>query len=184
VYGTAFLFGFLFAPTDAVWSAIARLRWPALSVAVAIFGSLLALRWHQTPGVPASTALQVYGATAYGCYQWFCIVAVLGFAQRWLNRESPARRYLTDAVFPYYIVHQTAIILIGHELKGLGLAAWLEVAIVIGGTVMACAATYEVVRRIPVLRPLFGLRLVLAAKPNQNPIPRVSRQARAVEAES
>jgi hypothetical protein len=117
VYGTAFLFGFLFAPTEAVWSAIARLRSPALSLAVAIFGSLLVLHWVQTPGVPASTAAKVYGATACGGYQWFCMVAVLGFARCWLNRESPARRYLTDAVFPYYIVHQTAIILIAHGLK-------------------------------------------------------------------
>jgi len=61
-------------------------------------------------------ALKIYAGIAYGCYQWFCIVAVLGFARRWLNRDSAARRYLTDAVFPYYIVHQTAIILIAHAL--------------------------------------------------------------------
>ena len=60
---------------------------------------------------------------AYGCYQWCCIVVVLGFARRWLNRDFAVRRYLTDAVFPYYIVHQTAIILIAHQLKGLGLSA-------------------------------------------------------------
>ena len=184
VYGTAFLFGFLSAPTEAVWSAIARLRWPALSLAVAIFGSLLALHWAQTPGEPASLAVKAYGATAYGCYQWFCIVAVLGFARRWLNRESPARRYLTDAVFPYYIVHQTAIILVAHTLKGVGLPAALEAAIVIGGTIMACAATYEVVRRIAVLRPLFGLRWESAARPGQNRGLGVSRPACAVEVES
>jgi hypothetical protein len=183
VYGTAFLFGILFAPTEAVWSAIVRLRWPAFSLAVAIFASLLALHWVQTPGVPVSMAVKAYGAVAYGGYQWFCMVAVLGFARLWLNRESPARRYLTDAVFPYYIVHQTAIILIAHGLKGLGLPAALEAAIVIGGTVLACAATYEVVRRIPVLRPLFGLRAGSAAHPGQNRILGGS-QVRAVEAES
>ena len=158
VFGTAFLFGFLFAKAGGVWSAIARLRWPALSLAVAIFASFLVLRGYQTPGAPVSMAVRVYGAMAYGGYQWFCIVVVLGFAQRWLNRDSPARCYLTEAVFPYYIVHQTAIILIAHQLKGLGLSAGLEAAIVIGGTAMTCAATYEMVRRIRLLRPLFGLR--------------------------
>jgi hypothetical protein len=44
---------------------------------------------------------------AYGFYQWLCIVAVLGFARRWLTADSAARRYLTDAIFPYYIEHQT-----------------------------------------------------------------------------
>jgi hypothetical protein len=106
--------------------------------------------------------LKIYADVAYGCYQWFCIVAVLGSAQRWLKGDSPARRYLTDAVFPYYIVHQTAIILIAHELKPFDLPAGLEASIVIGGTVAACALTYEIVRRIGLLRPLFGLRPALA----------------------
>jgi hypothetical protein len=183
VYGSVFLFGFLVARADGVWSAVARLRWLALALSVALFTSFLVLRSSHVSGAEIPVAWKVYGATAYGCYQWFCIVAVLGFARRWLNRESSARRYLTDAVFPYYIVHQTAIILIAHGLKGLGLPAALEAAIVIGGTVLACAATYEVVRRIPLLRPLFGLRSGSAAHPGPNRILGVS-QARAVEAES
>jgi len=72
--------------------------------------------------------------------------------------DSPVRRYLTDAIFPYYIVHQTAIIMIAHELHGRDLPAWLEASIVITGTLIACVLTYEIVRRIAVLRPLFGLR--------------------------
>jgi hypothetical protein len=38
------------------------------------------------------------------------------FAGRRLN-NSPPPRYLTNAVFPYYIVHQTTIILIARALK-------------------------------------------------------------------
>jgi len=41
------------------------------------------------------------------------------------------RRYLTDAIFPFYIVHQTAIIMIAHQLHGWDLPAWLEAGIVI-----------------------------------------------------
>jgi len=85
--------------------------------------------------------------------------AVLGFARRWLTADSAARRYLTDAIFPYYIVHQTAIIMIAHALRGQGLPAWLEAGIVISGTIAACVATYEIVRRVTILRPLFGLRI-------------------------
>jgi len=39
-------------------------------------------------------------------------------ARRWLTADSAARKYLTDAIFPYYSVHQTAIIMIAHELHG------------------------------------------------------------------
>jgi hypothetical protein len=161
LYATVFLFGVLVARAEGVWFAITRFRWLALALAAAIFASGLVLRHFYTPGQPLPLALKIYAGIAYGCYQWFCIVAVLGFARRWLNRDSAARRYLTDAVFPYYIVHQTAIILIAHELKGLDSPTWVEATLVIGGTLLSCVATYEIVRRVRVLRPLFGLRLDL-----------------------
>jgi peptidoglycan/LPS O-acetylase OafA/YrhL len=59
-------------------------------------------------------------------------------------------------------VHQTAIIMIAHALQGSDLPAWLEAGIVIAGTIGACMLTYEFVRRVPILRPLFGLRAVSA----------------------
>jgi hypothetical protein len=157
-YGTVFLFGFLVARANSVWFAFSRFRWHAVVAAAAIFVSGLVLRHPYGPGQPLPLALKIYAGIAYGCYQWLCIVAVLGFARRWLNRDGAARRYLTDAVFPYYIVHQTAIILIAHQLRGLGLPASIEAAIVVSGTLASCAATYEIVRRVGMLRPLFGLK--------------------------
>ena len=176
LYGSLFLFGFLVARADAVWTAMSRLRWHALALAAAAFACFLLLR--RLPA-PVGTAPWVGSGLAYGCYQWCAIVVVLGFARRWLNRDSAVRRYLTDAVFPYYIVHQTAIILIAHQLKGLGLSAALEAMIVIGGTALACVVSYELVRRIGMLRPLFGLRA--ASAPPHGPGP---RPGRAIEAES
>jgi hypothetical protein len=158
LYGSVFLLGFLVAVSDSVWIAITRFRWPALLGAATLFISGLVLRPLYPFGQPMPLALKIYGGIAYGCYQWFCIVAVLGFARRRLNWDGPARRYLTDAVFPYYMVHQTAIILIAHGLKGLGLPASIEAGIVISGTLASCVVSYEMVRRIGVLRPLFGLK--------------------------
>jgi surface polysaccharide O-acyltransferase-like enzyme len=159
LYATVFLLGFLLARAETFWAAIERQRWLALSLAAALFISFLLLRSNREAGMPASLSLRLYGGSVYGCYQWLCIVAVLGFARRWLTADSPARRYLTDAIFPYYIIHQTAIVMIAHELRGRDLPAWLEATIVIAGTFAACALTYEVVRRIALLRPLFGLRI-------------------------
>jgi Acyltransferase family len=171
VYATAFLLGFVLARADVFWEAIESQRWRALSLAAALFISFLLLRWTREAAASPSLLLTLYRGTAYGCYQWLCIVAVLGFARRWLTADSPVRRYLTDAIFPYYIVHQTAIIMIAHELGGRDLPAWLEASIVIAGTLATCALTYEIVRRIAVLRPLFGLRL-------SGPGPTVPRDAR------
>ena len=50
--------------------------------------------------------------------------ALFGYARRYIRRGSPLLTMLTEAVFPFYIVHQTAIVLAGHWLKPLGLPSW------------------------------------------------------------
>jgi hypothetical protein len=162
LYATVFLLGFLLAHAQPFWDAIERQRWLALSFAAVFFLCFLMLRWTSDAGAPPSLLPRLYGGIAYGSYQWLCLVAVLGFARRWLTADSAVRRYLTDAVFPYYIVHQTAIIMIAHALRGGDLPAWLEASLVIAGTVAACVLTYEIVRRVAILRPLFGLRAALS----------------------
>ena len=66
--------------------------------------------------------------------------------------------YLTLAVFPYYIVHQTVIVVAGHHLARTGLPQGLEAALLIALTLAACGLTYEIVRRVPQLRRWFGLK--------------------------
>jgi hypothetical protein len=155
LFASVFLLGFLLAHTSTFWNAVERQRWIALVLAITLYTSWISLRQVASGGLP----LRIYAGFAYGFYQWLCIVAVLGFARRWLNRDSAARRYLTDAIFPYYIVHQTAIIMIAHALRGSGISAGLEAGVIIGGTAAACVATYEIARRVSWLRPLFGLKL-------------------------
>jgi acyltransferase-like protein len=158
LFAAVFLLGFLLALAASFWEAVERQRWIALIFALAVFASWLFLRSVRDGGMP----LRLYAGFAYGFYQWLCIVAVLGFARRWLTKDSAARRYLTDAIFPYYIVHQTAIIMIAHGLRGSGLSAGFEAAVIIGGTAATCIATYEIVRRVGWLRPLFGLKVEAA----------------------
>lgn len=155
-YASAFLIGFLLARQDSFWRDIERRRWVALLFAAASFTVFVLV---YVGVLPRSPMLRWFAGSAYGCYQWLAMAAVLGFARRHLTADGPVRRYLTDAMFPYYIVHQTAIIVIAHLLKGSSLSAASEATLVILGTALTCAATYEIVRRIGWLRPLFGLRM-------------------------
>jgi hypothetical protein len=46
--------------------------------------------------------------------QWSRILALLGFAWRWLTRSTPARRYVDEAVFSFYIARQITIVATDH----------------------------------------------------------------------
>ena len=67
------------------------------------------------------------------------------------------RRVLTQAIFPFYLIHQTIIVVAGHYLDELQLALWLEAPLLIGVTALGCWLFYDLGRRVPPLRVWIGL---------------------------
>jgi peptidoglycan/LPS O-acetylase OafA/YrhL len=158
VYAPIFVLGFALAGTHAPWVALERVRWHALGLAVLGWAALVAYMGSYSNGsdVPPE-ALRIIIRVVYAAQQWFAIVAVLGFARRHLNRDNAARRYLTAAVFPVYILHQTVIIVVAHALERAGLYPATEGVLLVLVTAALCFLGYEAIRRVGVLRPLFGL---------------------------
>lgn len=153
---TILLYGYLVAKNPTFWRIVDKAFGIAAMVAILLGGLLLAARLGWT-GLPRDETLRsaVYIGRVF--YAWAVIVALLGLAHGWLDRSSAVLRYLTDAVFPYYILHQTIIVVLGYRLIPYRLPAVIEAAIIIGVTVAGCILGYEVIRRVQLLRPLFGL---------------------------
>lgn len=160
VYLTLFTAGVLLARQEGFWQTVQALRKHALGIALACWAWLV-WYWLMADHDQHSTALMDVirpgERVLYALCQWCAIVAACGFARRHLNTDGPARRYLTLAVFPVYILHQTLIVTLGHKLQPFGLAPAVEGPLIIALTLALCFGSYEAIRRTPVLRPLFGL---------------------------
>jgi glucans biosynthesis protein C len=158
-YLAMFMLGAVLARTPGIWQEMVKQRWPALAWALVAWLLLMQAPWlaHE-----AQLPMRSIGPWAYSVQQWCAIVAAIGFAQRHLNRDGPARRYLTEAVFPVYILHQTVILLLAHSFAPLALNPVLEGSLLVGLTFALSFAGFEMVRRVNWLRQLFGM----AAKAN------------------
>jgi len=165
-YFTVFLFGYLIAHQAPVWDAMARARRTALVLWLGCWAVLVAA--HVVAGGPPAWLRPILHM-AWGLAQWSAIVAVLGFARQWAPGDGPVLRYLVPAVFPVYILHQTAIVLAAWQLRPLALAPAFEGPLLVVLTFASCLGGYELIRRIPVLRPLFGLRRQPAGQRTGNP---------------
>jgi hypothetical protein len=84
-------------------------------------------------------------------------LALFGYAKQHLNRPSRALTYFSEAVLPYYIVHQTVIIVAAYNLSTLHWPVALEASFIVLATVTACWISFELIRRAKLLRMLFGL---------------------------
>jgi surface polysaccharide O-acyltransferase-like enzyme len=159
-YLPVFLLGALMARVPGFWPRVAALRWTCLALALA--GWALFMLWialDDAGGIDGTRwELLVHPMRAdYALLAWCAILAACGFAQRHLDRDGPARRYLTDAVFPVYILHQTLIVVLAHALKPLHRPPGLEAVLLVVLVTVLSFAGFEIVRRVPLLRPLFGL---------------------------
>lgn len=151
----AFLFGFSIVGRESLWRTMERYRWIALALAVVALPIMMVQVWH--PGARAFWG--VPKAAVYGIDQWAVIVAILGFGYRHLrDRGGPALNYLTQATFPLYLAHQTVLVAAVWIIRPANLPAPVELLSLIAVTFVGSLAIYEVVRRIPAIRPLWGLK--------------------------
>lgn len=162
-----FLWGFAVASNRGFLDLITRRRREFLIVGIAVAAIFFAARamaltqqWPYTPQLLFSSVVSGYFGMAW-------IFALVGYARALVHQSSPALRYATEAVYPFYIVHQTVLIAIGYYVIGWSAPWLLKFFIVAAGTFTGSWLIYEVIRRVQILRPLFGLRLQSASRPVQ-----------------
>ncbi len=177
-----FVQGYLLARRERFWQLAVQLRWLTLVAALVAIGTELGIRYAsiqgQTAQLGAPLAALPWEAiehSARAAYTWLALLTILGWARLRLNRPFRWLPYCTEAVFPWYILHQSLIIVTLYWLMPLHLNAWLEPALVIAATVTGCLALHEfAIRRVRWLRPLFGLRARRprpASKTDSAPVP-------------
>jgi surface polysaccharide O-acyltransferase-like enzyme len=160
-YLPIFLLGLVIARSDAVWDAFHRQRWRALALAATAYGFIV---WYFNFSPfgehhPIPDALRELQRGMWALMQWSSISAILGFARGIAFQDGPVLRYLREAVFPIYILHQTVIIVVAWQFRPLELRPVIEGPLLAGLTLLICLVGVEIVRRVRWLRPLFGMTL-------------------------
>lgn len=151
----AFLFGFFAVRQASIWKDLERFRWIGLGVAAVALPLMMLQVAHPGGGayggIPRNTVVAID--------QWAVITALLGFASLHLrNKTGPVLSYLNDAVFTLYLAHQTVLVCAIWFVRPANLPVWAEAPLLAAITWGASLLVYEVVRRIPLLRPIWGLR--------------------------
>jgi len=161
-----FLGGFMAARWQRGWELLVRGR--RLTLALAVLGLCLELgiralaRLPHVGDVDAWVLALPWGQTeriGRALYTWCMLLALFGWARVLLSRPWPGQGYCREAVFSWYILHQTLLIALLYALRPLQLGPWLEPALLVAGTISGCLLIHELlIRRVRWLRPLFGLR--------------------------
>lgn len=157
-YFGSFLFGVLLRNSEPLHRAIAR-QWrqaAALAVAGWMGLAIFELEW---PGLePLPPHMVGLFRLCRAVESWGAIVGLIGVADRYFNRDHRWRTTLAEAVFPFYLIHQTIIVVVGYWLLRTDTGALARFALLIAATAAGCWAFYLAGRAIAPLRPLIGLK--------------------------
>ena len=144
----SFFFGFSFIYAgSSFWQTVDSWRWVCLFMALALFTVRLIVFDLQSPAYMKAVESNLW------------IFTVLGFGSRYLNRPSRVLTYLSKSAYPVYIIHMIFLYLGSYFIMPTGLPVFVKFVLVTSFTFTGCIVFYEfVIRRVKVLRLLFGLK--------------------------
>lgn len=146
-YAIFLLGGFLFTFSQKLNVSIMRLRWISLALAVGTW------------------VLFFLTGEAEDLSAWMWVLTFLGFAAKYLNFTNPFLKYATEAVLPFYILHQTLIVCIDFFVVQLPLPIIVKITIVIVSAFASIMLIYEYgIRRWNVVRVIFGMKWIKKEK--------------------
>ncbi len=158
-----FVFGFVAVCDSSFMHSAERYRTPSL-----VAGLGLALFWVLSAGfrnsLPdpsfARAGLVILGIGG----MWLTLMGMLGFGKRYLDETSRAQRYLAEASYPVYILHQSVIVVLAFYLVTIPVPGPVQWLLLLIGAITGTFAVYEIVRRVEPIRLLFGMK--------RRPVPR------------
>ncbi len=161
-YMTLFFFGFLLMTVgDIFWTTVERHRRIFLVGGLIGFSANLLIWTSLEDSVPVHF-IEAF-VKVFNLWSW--LLALFGYAARYLNRPGAFVSYANEAVYPFYILHQTIIVLLAWYLKPWSTGLGLKFTVLAGSTFLMTWLLYEgFIRRVPFLRPLFGLKAVASGK--------------------
>jgi hypothetical protein len=151
-YGVLFFYGFvLITLKNAFWKFIEKYRLyfliSALLLTTAYF--LLIRTEHQF----LTCAVRIFNL-------WSWVLLLLGYSVKFLNKPGAILKYRNEAVYPFYILHHTVLLVLGFYVVDLNLSILLKFLILVTGTFGITWLVYElIIRRFWLCRLLFGVKL-------------------------
>jgi glucan biosynthesis protein C len=163
---TLLAYGYFLGGSPKFWDCCERNRFLFLGIAAACIAILTYGFWWnlRLPKAPGDD-LRVYGILN-SLHVWTLILALLGFAKRHLNFANGFLAYANQAVYPFYILHQTIIVTIGFYVVQWPLPVPVKLCLLVLLCFPVLTAIYQfIVRPFAICRLLFGLKLTQRETP-------------------
>jgi peptidoglycan/LPS O-acetylase OafA/YrhL len=154
-----FVFGYLLAEAEGAWRWMEANRRTSLLLAVASIVVINYLRWNDVEPEWGYNAGNAALQLLQGFNAWFWVLAILGFGRRHLSFRNRLLDYAGEGIYPFYVLHQTVIVVIAFYVIRAPDAVWAKFWFTSFVSLALTVAIYDLlVRPYRVTRFLFGMK--------------------------
>lgn len=158
---TYLILGYVFASSNKFWDNCENYR--SISLAIAVITSIiLFINYYLPVNLPKKEGggTQLY-FILNSLQIWCIILTIIGFAKKYLNADSNILQYLNQAVFPFFIIHQTIIVAVGYWIVQLKASILLKYLLLSIFSSLLIYTLYEcIIKRTKLTRFLYGMKNV------------------------
>jgi hypothetical protein len=177
IYPLFFISGFVIISNQRLQERIKHMRWLSLGLALALTIVYLFLEFNTNPALYAIGEMPADLIVSPVAWCW--LLVVFGFGMQHLNFNTPFLKYANEAVLPFYILHQTVIVTLGYFVVQWSIPSLLKFFFTLTASFLISMGLYElIVRRVNLLRFLFGMKLLVRKAAVQPQKPQVIELAR------
>lgn len=156
---TLVIYGYLLASSDKFWRNCESYRFHFLTISFFCVIVLYYKYWWYF-NFPKQNNFSLY---AYGflnsIHVWLLILAVIGFAKKHLNFSNAFLKFTNQAVYPFYILHQTIIVIAGYYIVQLKSAIFFKMALLILTTFLFIFLIYKyLINPFVITQILYGVK--------------------------
>ena len=161
-YAVFFLIGYVMAADRRFTEGYERHGWIWLALGILAYageGALIFGLRYPYPGAESFSLTYVFFNIVMSIGNFCWVMFILSLAARFLNFSNKVLAYGSEAVLPFYILHQTIILLVGWFVIRWNIGILPKYLIIAVVSLPLIMALYELlVRRTNVTRFLFGMR--------------------------
>ena len=156
---TYLILGYLLASSNQFWNNCERYRKISFSISV-MTSTILFINYYMPNALPKKEGMDTQVYFLLDALQiWSIIMTIIGFAKKHLNNSASILQYLNQAVFPFFIIHQTIIVALGYWIVQLKVSILSKYMLLSVCASIIIYALYEyVIRRTKLTRFLYGMK--------------------------
>jgi glucan biosynthesis protein C len=159
-----FVPGFICICNGKLMDSIERCRRTSLLIA---FLSTILMNYGRWNDIDLENLTSNWGAnpitylylSIYPIIAWSWVLAVVGYGKKYLNKTHMALSYINQFVYPFYILHQTVIVILAYYVVKTTDNIESKYFFIVTVTFILCIAAFHlIIRRYKITRFLFGMK--------------------------